>query len=46
MFGDNPALRHRNLRKTGWLEQPEQPSYYRSAAEFQTFIEQNSNMPL
>lgn len=42
MFGHNLALRHGNLRKAGWLEQPEQSSFYRSAADFQTFIEKNS----
>ncbi len=45
MFGDNLVLLHWNLRKAGWLEKPEQSSFYRSDADFQTFIEQNSALP-
>lgn len=36
------ALLHWNLRKVGWLEKPEQSSFYCSDADIQTFIEQNS----
>ncbi|MFM9962155.1 MAG: hypothetical protein ACKV2Q_13120 [Planctomycetaceae bacterium] len=44
-FGDNLVLLHWNLRKAGWLERPEQSSFYRSDADFQTFIAQNSARP-
>ncbi len=40
-FDDNVMLLHSNLLKVGWLERPEQSSFYRSDADFQTFIEQN-----
>ena len=46
MFADNLILLHWNLRKVGWLEQPEQSSIYCSDADFQTFFEQNNAMPL
>ena len=42
MFGDNLVLLHWNLRQAGWLEKPEQSSFYRSDADFRTFLEQNS----
>ena len=44
MFGENLVLLHWNDRKAGWLEQPEQSSFYRSDADFQTFIEKNIAM--
>lgn len=45
MFGDNLILLHWNLSQSGWLEQPEQSSFYRSDADVKTFIEKNSSMP-
>ena len=45
MFGDNLVLLHWNLRQAGWLEKPEQSSFYRSDADFRTFLEQNSALP-
>ena len=45
MFADNLILLHWNLRKVGWLQQPEETSFDRTDADFQTFIEQNSSMP-
>lgn len=42
MIDDNLILLHWNLRKVGWLEQPDQSTFYRSDADFQTFIEPNS----
>jgi hypothetical protein len=44
-FGDNLFQLHWNLRKAGWLEKPEQSSFYSTDADFQTFIEQNSVLP-
>ena len=45
MFGNNLVLLHWNLRQAGWLEKPEQSSFYRSDADFRTFLEQNSAQP-
>jgi hypothetical protein len=45
MFGDNLVLLHWNLRKAGWIDKPEQSSFYRNDADFTTFIEKNSAQP-
>ena len=45
MFVDKLILLHWNLRKADWLKQPEQPVFYRTDVDFQTFIKQNSSMP-
>ena len=45
MFGDNLVLLHWQLRKAGWIENPNESSFYRSDADFKTFIEQNSARP-
>ena len=45
MFGGNLVLLHCNLRQAGWLEKPDQSSFYRSDADFRTFLEQNSAQP-
>jgi hypothetical protein len=45
MFGDNLVLLHWQLRKAGWLDKPEQSSFYRSDDDFTAFIEKNSAQP-
>jgi len=45
MLGDNFVLLHWNLRKAGWLEQPEKSIFHRSDADFETFLEANSAKP-
>lgn len=44
MFGDNLLLLHWNLRKAGWLDMPEQCSFSRPDADFQSFVAQKSDM--
>ena len=39
-------LRFHQADNVGWLKKPEHSAYYRTDANFQTFIEQNSSMPL
>lgn len=45
MFGDNLVLLHWHLHKAGWLDKPEQSTFYRSDVDFKIFIEQNSARP-
>jgi|UniRef100_UPI0037831C5A hypothetical protein len=45
MFGDNLVLLHWHLRKAGWLDRPEQSTFYRSDADFTIFIQKNSTSP-
>ena len=45
MFGDNLVLLHWNLRKAGWIDKPEQSSFYRNDADFTTFVEKNCAQP-
>ena len=45
MFGDNLILLDWNLRYAGRLEQPKQSSFDRSVGAFDTFIEQNNDIP-
>jgi len=45
MFGDNLVLLNWNMRQAGWLEKPETSAFYRSDADFKTFVEQHSASP-
>lgn len=45
MFGDNLILLHWNLRKAGWLQDPERSSFYRSDKDFRRFVIMNADQP-
>ncbi len=45
MFGDNLVLLHWNMRKAGWLAEPEKSVFHRSDAAFRTFAESRRAHP-
>jgi hypothetical protein len=45
MFGDNMVLLHWNMRKAGWLDNPEKSIFYRSDDDFKKFAEEKHASP-